>query len=74
MRRTLILAAALSGILWTVPPPLQAESEPVTEKFTAFGEAYQFVFYSVLEGLYRDGASQPGRRAHPHEAKPRTRV
>jgi hypothetical protein len=35
--------------------PIPTDSEK--EKFTAFGYAYQFVFFSVFEGLYRDGAS-----------------
>lgn len=34
-----------------------AQEMPRQEKFDTFGYAYQFVFFSVLEGLYRDGAS-----------------
>ncbi len=50
------MAAAL--ILLIATGQGYAQQAEQTDKFTAFGEAYQFVFYSVVEGLYRDGANQ----------------
>lgn len=51
-----LLLATLASL--TTPAPAQAESVPgqkVTSDYT--GETAQFIFYSVLEGLYTDGVS-----------------
>lgn len=48
----------IASIVLFAAGSVYAQDAPGQETFTRYGEAYQFVFFSVLEGLYQDGASQ----------------
>ena len=51
------IACSISFVLFVLTPLLAEEEAPST-RFDRFGQAYQFVFFSVLEGLYKEGATQ----------------
>lgn len=51
------IACSISLVLFILTPLLAEKKAPST-RFGRFGQAYQFVFFSVLEGLYKEGATQ----------------